>query len=244
MVPRSQAEDGRYAAEVGRLNDELARQRNERKQLQSNIDGLVPADAINVAELNVKVRAAADAASDARNALRVAADGNQIYRIAASWYRVSTSDVTAEQFATARWVFATFSAIAVALAGSIAALVYYARARALDAPSFLGILIAKLVRARRAYYARMRKLLKVEVPGPERVIYRDGKEPPLVIEKVIEKVVDRPIDQIVLIPRSGIRFPVYINSLIGRGSRSLGADPKGDDPANANSNVMPLKKVN
>jgi hypothetical protein len=61
---------------------------------------------------------------------------------------------------------------------------------------------------------------------------------------VIEKVVDRPIDQIVLIPRSGIRFPVYINSLIGRGSRSLGADPKGDDPANANSNVMPLKKVN
>jgi hypothetical protein len=89
----------------------------------------------------------------------------------------------------------------------------------------------------------MRRLLKIEVPGPERVIYRDGKEPPIMVEKVIEKVVDRWRDQIVLIPRWGIKAPVHINSLIGRGQRSFGTDPTSDDPVNANSNVKPLKKV-
>jgi hypothetical protein len=88
----------------------------------------------------------------------------------------------------------------------------------------------------------MRKPLRVEVPGRERVIYREGKEPPIVIEK--EKVVDRWRDQIVLIPRWGIKSPFHINSLIERGERNSSADPKSDDPANANSNVMPLKKVN
>jgi hypothetical protein len=47
MVPRSQAEDSRYALDVGRLNDEVARQREERKQLQSLIDGLVPIDMLS-----------------------------------------------------------------------------------------------------------------------------------------------------------------------------------------------------
>jgi len=245
MVPRSQAEDNRYAAEVGRLNDEAARQREERKELQSLIDGLVPVDASKVAELDLKIGAAAGAIAEARQALRRAADRNQIYRLAASWYGVSTSDVTAEQFATARWVFATFSAVAVALAGSIAALVYYARTRVPGAPSFLSALIAKLARARRAYYARLRKPLKIEVPGPERVTYVDGKEPPIIVEKVIEKEVDRWRDQIVLIPRWGIKDPVHINSLIRGGEPSVIAGPTtGSQPTNANSKLMPLKKVN
>jgi hypothetical protein len=242
MVPRSQAEDTRYALEVGRLNDEVARQREERKQLQSLIDGLVPIDASKVAELTLKIDAAAGAVADARQTLRRAADKNQIYRLAASWYGVSTSDVTAEQFATARWVFATFSAVAVALAGSIAALVYYARTRVPGATSFLSVLIAKLTRARRAYYARLRKRLKIEVPGPERVIYREGKEPPVVIEKVIEKQVDRWRDQIVLIPRWGIKAPVHVNSLIGSRELSPSGRSASNEPENANSNVMPLKK--
>jgi hypothetical protein len=37
--------------------------------------------------------------TEARKSLRSAADGNQIYRLAASWYRVSTSDVRQEQLA-------------------------------------------------------------------------------------------------------------------------------------------------
>jgi chromosome segregation ATPase len=40
MVPRSQAEDSRYAAGVSRLGSELEHQRDERKQLQSQIDEL------------------------------------------------------------------------------------------------------------------------------------------------------------------------------------------------------------
>lgn len=237
IVPRSLAEDRRYAADVDRLSTELARQRDERKKLQSQIDGLVSRDASEVVELDQKIVVAERTLTEARKSLRSAANGNQIYRLAASWYGVNTSDVTAEQFATARWVFATFSAIAVALAGTVAALVYYARSRVPGAPSFVAGLMAKVARARRAYYARLRKPLKVEVPGPERVIYREGKEPPIVIDKIKEVV--RSIDHIVLIPRWGIWNPTYINSLIRSGNRN----PQTDDPPTA-PNVMQLKRAN
>jgi len=244
LVPRAQVEDSRYGLEVGRLSDELARQREAGKQLQSQIDALVSSDFGGVAELDSRVTAATDAVTAARDAFRRAADGNQIYRLAASWYRVSTADVTAEQFAAARWVFTTFSAVSVAIAGSVAALVYYARSRVPGAPSFFGVLIAKLTRARRAYYARLRKPLKIEVPGEERVVFRDGKEPPVIVEKVIEKMVDRWRDQIVLIPRWGIKVPVHINSLIRPGEPGSGPETEDDSAASANSNVMPLKKAN
>jgi hypothetical protein len=79
--------------------------------------------------------------------------------------------------------------------------------------------------------------LKVEVPGPVQVEYRDGKEPPI----VIEKPVDRFIDHIVLIPRWGIWIPTYVNSLIRPIERSLGIS-KGDDLTDNTSNVMQLKK--
>jgi hypothetical protein len=154
----------------------------DRKRHQLQIDQLVKVDASEVARLDQEIAVAARTATEARKTLRTAADRNQIYRLAASWYGVSTSDVTEEQFATARWVFSTFSAVAVALAGSIAALVYYARSRVPGAPTLVGKLVVKLLNARRAYFARKRKPLKVEVPGPERVIYRDGKEPPVVVE--------------------------------------------------------------
>jgi len=235
IVPRSLAEDRRYAADVDRLSTELARQREERKILQSQIDELVKTDHSDVAGLDQKVRIAERTVTEAGKSLRSARDGNQIYRLVASWYGVSTSDVTEEQFATGRWVFATFSAVAVALAGSIAALVYYARNRIPGAPSFLGNFVVKLLNARRRYFARKRKPLKVEVPGPERVIYRDGKEPPL----VVEKFVDRLIDHIVLIPRWGIWNPTYINSLIRSGKRNVAEH---DDPADGTSNVTQLKK--
>ena len=102
------------------------------------------------------------------------------------------------------------------------ALIYYSGSRVPGTPSFLGGLMAKLTRARRAYYARRRRPLKIEVPGPERVIYRDGKEPPTVVEKEVVRY----IDQIVLIPRSGIRELISVvpggfgNSI--RASNSLG----------------------
>jgi hypothetical protein len=125
MVPRSKAEDTRYADQVSRLDAELAAQRSDRKQLQSQIDELVSTDTHEVADIDRKISTARDSVTDARKARSEALEGNQIYRLAASFYGVNTSDVTAEQFATARWVFSTFSALAVALAGSISALFYY-----------------------------------------------------------------------------------------------------------------------
>jgi hypothetical protein len=205
-----QAEEGRYTAEVKRLSDNLSRQRDERRQLQSQIDELVSRDASELTALEQKIGDARVSVDEARKSLRSAADGNQIYRLAAMWYRVDTSNVTTEQFATARWVFSTFSSIAVALAGSITALVYYARCRVPGPPSFLSRLIAKVARARRAYYARKRRPLKLEVLGPERVIYRDGKEPAMVVEKEVTRF----IDQIVLIPRWGIKAPIHVNGLL------------------------------
>jgi len=236
MVPQLQEEDKRYALEVGRLNVELERERRARNQLQSQIDDLVTQDTREIAELDRRIVEAKDAVNKANRTLRSAADGNQIYRLAASWYRVSTSKVTQEQFAAARLVFATFSAIAVALAGSMAALVYYARNRVPTDRPILVTLMVKLARARRGYYARKRKPILREVPGPERVIYRDGKE-----AVVVEKEVTRFIDRIVLIPRFGIRFPVHVNSLIRRGERGVGTLNNDEIP----SNVTPLsKKVN
>jgi hypothetical protein len=237
MVPRSQAEDVRYAGEVDRLTHALTQQREDRKGLQTQIDDLVSSDAQAVAELDRKIGTARGIVAEAHKTVRSAQDANQIYRLAASWFGVSVSNVTEEQFAMARWVFATFSAVAVSLAGSIAALVYYARSRVPGAPSFFAELMTKVARARRAYYARKRRPLKVEVPGPERVEYRDGKEPPIVIEKEVVRWIDR----IVLIPRWGIRKPIDVNALIGR---NVGPHPKAHDTVDAASNVMQLKKVN
>jgi hypothetical protein len=74
-----------------------------------------------------------------------------------------------------------------------------------------------------------------EVIGPERVIYRDGKEPPTVVEKLVQVV--RYIDQIVLIPRWGIKAPIHINSLIRRNDRKVV-----DDPVDDTSNVTSFSK--
>src|SRR4029077_6577691 len=82
ILPRSQAEDARYAGEVGRLSDDLARQREERKQLQVQIDGLVRGDAQDTANLDRKIGTATVAVNEARQTLRRAADGNQVYRLA------------------------------------------------------------------------------------------------------------------------------------------------------------------
>jgi hypothetical protein len=236
MVPRSKAEDARFRAEAARLNTELTRLREERKTLQAEIDGLVAADASETDELDQEIAGAALVASEKRQALSHAFDGNQIYRLAASWYGVNTSDVTPEQFATARWVFATLGAIAVALAGSVCALVYYAPNRIPGTPSPFAAVLTKASRAYRAYYARKRKALVREVPGPERVIYRDGKEPAVTVEKEVPRFIDR----IVLIPRFGIRLPVYVNGLFRRGVQrpsSFAAQGTSEAP----SNVQPLQ---
>lgn len=137
IVPRSQAEDARYAAEVSRLSTDLAGQRDQRKQLQSQIDNLVLRDNSDAARVTEEISIAGRTVTEARKARRIAIDGNQIYRLAASFYGVSTNDVTEEQFATARWVFSIFSAVAVAMTGSIAALVYYARSRVPGAPTLI-----------------------------------------------------------------------------------------------------------
>jgi hypothetical protein len=240
MVPRSQAEDSRYAATVKGLGSELERQRNERKQLQSQIDEVVYVDAGGVANIGRSIATTEGIVTDASTKFRTAVDESQIYRLAANWYGVSTSDVTPEQFAMARWVFSTFSAIAVALAGSVAALVHFARNRAPDSVSFFGSVVAKIARGRRAYYARKRRPLKIEVPGPERVIHRDGKEPPVVVEKEVVRWIDR----IILIPRWGIRTPLHVNSLIGKGDQSFHNVPHDGANDAVVSNVMPIKKAN
>jgi hypothetical protein len=241
MVPSSQAEDSRYAATVSRLGSELERQRDERKHLQSQIDELVSVDATDAAQIDRSIAAAEAIVTEAHNkTFQATADGSKIYRLAANWYGVSTSDVTPEQFAMVRWVFSTFSAVAVALAGSVAALVHYSRNRVPGSVFFFGSLVEKTARARRAYYARKRRPLKIEVPGPERVIHRDGKEPPVVVEKEVVRWIDR----IVLIPRWGIRTPFHVNSIIGKGDQSSGAFPHESVEGAVVSNVMPLKKVN
>jgi hypothetical protein len=216
MTPRSQDEDARYSNEISRINSELAHQRTERNNIQSELQGLTKSDAEGVSELERRLTQASTIVKERRQTFRTAADGNQIYRLAASWYGVGVTDVSPAQFAAARLVFATFSSIAVALAGTVAALVFYAHNRVPGGRSDLTTLIEPLIRARRAYYARKRKPIVREIVGPEREIFREGPPPPTVIEKEVPRFVDR----VVLIPRFGIRFPVYINRLFSEGSKS------------------------
>jgi hypothetical protein len=123
MVQRSQDEDRRYGDEIARLNSQLYLQRDKKDRIHSQIEDLTEKDAKAVLALHRSVTEAEDRVRDFRQEFRSAADGNQIYRLAASWFGAAVSDVTQEQFSKARLVFSTFSSIAVALAGSVAALV-------------------------------------------------------------------------------------------------------------------------
>jgi hypothetical protein len=209
MVSRSKDEDERYASQIERLNSELALQQTERSKVQSQLQGLMTSDSETLAQLDRDISSATVKVKNYKQEFSFAASSNQIYRLAANWYGVDVARVTSEQFAAARFVFSTFSSVAVALAGTVAALVYYSHNRLPQNPSDFVRLIAPLIRARRAYYARRRKPLVREAMGPERVVYRDGPPPPIVLEKEVPRFVDR----IVLIPRFGIRFPVYLNRL-------------------------------
>jgi hypothetical protein len=238
IVPRSQEEDARYREVAQKRTAEIEQYRAEQLHLQSEIDQLVQADAQALAELGRKIATADEIVNQTKKTFQSAADGNQIYRLAANWYRVSTRDVTPEQFAAARWAFSTISAIAVALAGTVAALVHYASDRDASYRSRIFGAISSFSRAGRAYYARKRKPIKVEVPGPERIIYRDGKE-----QVVVEKEVVRFIDKIVLIPRWGIHRPFFVNALVRKAEQRPDTqceDGTGDQIA---SKVTQMKKA-
>jgi hypothetical protein len=131
--------------------------------------------------------------------------------------------------ALVRFWFSVFSAIAVSLAGTVLALVYYAKQR-IPGESLLSRLLAKLLQARRAYYARKRRPIYRDVPVEiKKEIYLDGKEPAKIVE--IEKEVVKWIDRIVLIPRWGIRTPIHVNSLIR------------DKQSNDKTNVTEIRKM-
>jgi hypothetical protein len=183
MLQRSRAEDQRYEAVVNRLNKELA-------NLQQEVDNLVKTDRGSSDALNKQVSDAVIAVNKAKKDLEDETSQNQIYRLAHSfgW----TLD-------RARMVFSTLSAIAVALAGSVAALVYYANERVPGVPTGT----ARAIRAIRAYFARRRRKIYRNVPV-DRVVYRDGKE-------IVEKEVTRWVDRVVLIPRFGIKYPFHVN---------------------------------
>ena len=117
--------------------------------------------------------AASDAVTAAKKVKSDEISQNQIFRLAAMWYRKDPQKVTPDQFEAVRFWFSTFSAVAVSLAGTVAAFVYYAKERA-GRFSPLG----KLIHGLRAWVARRR-----------RNIYRD---------KIVEKYKDG--KHIVLIP--------------------------------------------
>jgi hypothetical protein len=90
---------------------------------------MVKSDHGDAAKLEKQIAEANSAISVAKKARDEQISQNQIYRLAASYFRKDPADVQPKEFELARWVFSTFSAIAVALAGSVAVLVYYAQER-------------------------------------------------------------------------------------------------------------------
>jgi hypothetical protein len=197
----------------------LKKLEEQRDDLRDQIKKLVNSDRGDTKKIEADITAASSEISDAKKARAEHISQNQIYRLAAMWYRTKAADITDAQFEFVRFWFSIFSALAVALAGTVAALVYYAKDPILGRP----LLLAKLVNAGRAYYARKRKTIYRDVPV-EKIIYRDGKEPPTIVKEEVVKWIDR----IVLIPRWGVRTPVHVNSLI-----------KDEKP-----NVIEMKKAN
>jgi hypothetical protein len=236
VQPQQDKERARHAKVI----EPLDKQAND---LRTKISMLTDSDRKTGQKLEDEMAAASDEVSAAKKAKAEQIGQNQIFRLAAMWYRVSPADVTPEQFEFVRFWFSVFSAIAVALAGTVSALVYYAKQR-IPGDSVWTRLLTKMLRARRAYYARKRKPIfrdvtvevakeKIvyqdrEVPV-EKIVYRDGKEPPTIVEK--EKEVVKWIDRIVLIPRWGIKTPIHVNSLI-RNKKSY------DEP-----NVTEMRKI-
>jgi len=121
---------------------------------------------------------------------------------------------------------------------ALAALVYYAKDQDTGSSSRISQAISSLCGARRAYCARKRKPLKVEVPGAERIVYRDGKE-----QVVVEKEVVRFIDKIVLIPRWGIHRPFFVNASVRK--REQRSDTQSEDEMSDQvaSNVTQMKRA-
>jgi hypothetical protein len=177
----------------------------QRDDLGEQIKKLVNSDRGDTKKLDGEIADAKIEVSDAKKARTEQLSQNQIYRLAAMWYRTGVADVTNAQFEFVRFWFSVFSAIAVSMAGTVAALVYYARDRVPGRPTFFG----KLVNSARAYFARKRKKIYRDVPV-EKIIYKDGKEPSTIVKEEVVKWIDR----IVLIPRWGVRTPVHVNSLI------------------------------
>jgi hypothetical protein len=87
IVPRSQAEDSRYVAEAGRLSADLALQREESRQLQSQIDELVSRDASELARLDQKIHIAEASVAEVRKSLCSASHNSRSVTSDISIYR-------------------------------------------------------------------------------------------------------------------------------------------------------------
>jgi hypothetical protein len=179
VIPQQDAENRAQADDIKPLQEREA-------DLEKQINILVTSDRGDTKKLDAEIAVARVAVKKAEGVRKEELNSNQIFRLAAMWYRRGVDQVTDEQFEFVRFWFSVFSSIAVAMAGTVAALVYYAKDRVPGKPTGIG----KLLRGARAYITRRRKKIIVER-------YKDGI-----------------IEHIVLIPRFGIKFPVHVNSLI------------------------------
>jgi hypothetical protein len=186
-------------AENQRYDEVKQRLIKERDERQNELDEFVKKDRSITEGIEREIKVANADVDKAKATLRNEIHANQIYRLAASYFRVATTDVTDEQFATARWIFATFSALAVSLAGTVAALVYYAAERPRGKYSPIGKMIAGI----RAYVARRRRKIYVV-----KTIYRDGKE-------IVEKPIPVRQPYLILVPWF-IKYPSQISLKDGR----------------------------
>jgi hypothetical protein len=86
--PETGKERQRFEQETALRNAKLVRQNEDMRQLQLQIDRLGADKGTDAAAFGQKIATAEGIVSDARNAFRRAVENNQIYRLAASWFRV------------------------------------------------------------------------------------------------------------------------------------------------------------
>ena len=163
VQPQQDKERARHTKAI----DPLEKKANE---LRQKILELTDSDRAAAQKLEEDIAAASDAVTAAKKTKAEEISQNQIFRLAAMWYRVDPQDVTPKQFEVVRFWFSTFSAVAVSLAGTVAAFVYYAK----ECPRVRLSPLGKLTHGLRAWVARRRRNIYRD-KIVDRVVYREGK---------------------------------------------------------------------
>lgn len=176
LVPKQEAELGRYEREARPLREEGEALAAEMRALQR--DGR-EAGSRQFDDGQAAIRGLQAELATAKRVLAREANGNVLNRLIGSFYAIAPEKLSDEQFQRGRMVFSMFSAMALSISITVGALAYYWPKRLQRPPN-------RLSRALRAWIARRRKaVVRTVTETVEKIVEKPRPVPAIVIEKPI-----------------------------------------------------------